>query len=51
VQHRSPREELANAHPLHFRITNAPERLAASGDRWEDAAERKQDLQKALKKG
>ncbi|HUP97176.1 MAG TPA: non-homologous end-joining DNA ligase [Usitatibacter sp.] len=43
-------EELAHAHPLDFRITNAPERLARLGDRWADALERKQDLQKALKK-
>jgi bifunctional non-homologous end joining protein LigD len=44
-------EELANAHPLDFRITNAPERLAAIGDRWADALIRKQDLEKALKGG
>ena len=30
-------EELAGAHPLDFRITNAPERLAQTGDRWRDA--------------
>ena len=43
-------EELADAHPLDFRIDNAPERLARMGDRWSDMLERKQDLQKALKK-
>ncbi|HXF81012.1 MAG TPA: non-homologous end-joining DNA ligase [Usitatibacter sp.] len=43
-------EELAKAHPLDFRIDNAPERLARLGDRWADVLERKQDLQEALKK-
>ncbi len=42
-------EELAKAHPLDFRITNAAERLAGIGDRWHDALEKKQDLEKALK--
>ncbi len=42
-------EELAGAHPLDFRITNAPERLAKTGDRWRDALARKQSLEKALK--
>jgi len=41
-------EELAGAHPLDFRIGNAIERLAATGDRWRDALERKQDLEAAL---
>jgi bifunctional non-homologous end joining protein LigD len=41
-------EELARAHPLDFRITNAPERLAETGDRWRDALERKQSLERAL---
>ena len=41
-------EELAKAHPLDFRITNAPERLARTGDRWSDALVRKQDLEAAL---
>jgi len=31
-----------------FRITNAAERLAQTGDRWADALERKQNLEKAL---
>ena len=43
-------EELADAHPLDFRIDNAPERLARLGDRWSDVLARKQDLQKALQK-
>ena len=42
-------EELANAHPLDFRSTNAAERLARSGDRWADALESKQSLRRALK--
>ena len=41
-------EELAGAHPLDFRITNAPERLAQTGDRWADVLERKQSLEAAL---
>ena len=41
-------EELAGAHPLDFRITNAAQRLAQTGDRWSDALKRKQDLEKAL---
>src|SRR5438445_1917953 len=41
-------EELAGAHPLDFRITNAAERLAQAGDRWHDALSRKQSLEKAL---
>jgi bifunctional non-homologous end joining protein LigD len=42
-------DELANAHPLDFRMTNAIERLERTGDRWSDALERKQDLERALK--
>ena len=41
-------EELASAHPLDFRITNVPQRLAQTGDRWADALIRKQSLEKAL---
>jgi len=41
-------EELAIAHPLDFRITNAPERLAKTGDRWHEALAKKQSLEKAL---
>ena len=42
-------EELAHAHPLDFRLTNAAERLANTGDRWHDAYDIKQDLDKALR--
>jgi len=42
-------EELATAHPLDFRITNAPDLLAQRGDRWKDVLDRKQSLEKALK--
>jgi bifunctional non-homologous end joining protein LigD len=41
-------EELASAHPLDFRITDVPQRLARSGDRWKDALTRKQSLERAL---
>jgi len=41
-------EELANAHPLDFRITNVAERLAETGDRWNDVLARKQSLERAL---
>ena len=41
-------EELARAHPLDFRITNAPERLAQTGDRWKDVLTGKQSLERAL---
>jgi bifunctional non-homologous end joining protein LigD len=43
-------EELETAHPLDFRITNVPQRLRAAGDRWADALERKQSLEKALER-
>ena len=43
-------EELANAHPLDFRITNAAVRLAETGDRWGDALARKQSLERALER-
>lgn len=42
-------EELAGAHPLDFRITNAAQRLAETGDRWRDALKRKQSLERILK--
>ena len=42
-------DELANAHPLDFRIPNAPRRLAETGDRWADALSHKQSLEKVLK--
>ena len=41
-------DELATAHPLDFRITNAAEFLARAGERWRDALERKQSLEGAL---
>ena len=41
-------EELVKAHPLDFRISNAPERLAQTGDRWKDALTGKQSLERAL---
>jgi len=41
-------EELAGAHPLDFLLSNVPERLAKTGDRWHDALSRKQSLEKAL---
>ncbi|HXS54301.1 MAG TPA: DNA ligase D [Usitatibacter sp.] len=40
--------ELEKAHPLDFRIANAIERLATTGDRWERALAGKQDLEAAL---
>ncbi|MGQ0586139.1 MAG: non-homologous end-joining DNA ligase LigD [Gammaproteobacteria bacterium] len=43
-------DELAKAHPLDFRITNAPARLAQTGDRWRDALRDKQSLEAVLKK-
>src|SRR5262245_7760791 len=42
-------DELAGAHPLDFTITNAPGRLAKTGDRWRDALKMKQSLEEALK--
>ena len=43
-------EELAGAHPLDFRITNAAERVAQTGDRWRDALSGKQSLERALER-
>jgi len=43
-------EELANAHPLDFRLTNAMDRLVETGDRWHDALTIKQSLERALNK-
>ena len=43
-------DELAKAHPLDFRLTNAAEFLRRSGDRWRDALARKQSLEQALKR-
>jgi bifunctional non-homologous end joining protein LigD len=44
-------DELAKAHPLDFRITNAIELLAGSEDRWRDALKNKQSLERALERG
>lgn len=41
-------DELQNAHPLDFRLTNAAQRLAETGDRWRDALTSKQSLERAL---
>ncbi len=41
-------DELAKAHPLDFRISNAAEHLRAHGDRWSGVLQRKQSLEKAL---
>ena len=43
-------DELARAHPLDFRIINAAERLAQTGDRWKEALSRKQSLERALER-
>jgi bifunctional non-homologous end joining protein LigD len=43
-------EELAGAHPLDFRLTNAVQKLGNTGDRWAQALERKQSLEKALER-
>ena len=43
-------EELAGAHPLDFRITNVQQRLGETGDRWADVLERKQSLERALRR-
>jgi bifunctional non-homologous end joining protein LigD len=40
--------ELQNAHPLDFRLTNAAQLLAETGDRWREALTRKQSLERAL---
>jgi bifunctional non-homologous end joining protein LigD len=44
-------DELAQAHPLDFRLTNAAERVALTGDRWHDVLKRKQSLERALDGG
>jgi bifunctional non-homologous end joining protein LigD len=41
-------DELAGAHPLDFRLTNAIEHLGRSGDRWRSALKDKQSLEAAL---
>ena len=42
-------EELAKAHPLDFRMTNAVEHLRKTGDRWQDVLARKQSVERALR--
>jgi bifunctional non-homologous end joining protein LigD len=44
-------EELASAHPLDFRLSNAADRVSSTGDRWREALARKQSLEEALKRG
>ncbi len=41
-------DELAGAHPLDFRMTDVPARLARTGDAWHDALRAKQSLERAL---
>jgi bifunctional non-homologous end joining protein LigD len=43
-------KELEKAHPLDFRITNAPEKLQKRGDVWQDALLAKQSLERALER-
>jgi bifunctional non-homologous end joining protein LigD len=43
-------DELAGAHPLDFTLANAAQRLARTGDRWQEALTRKQDLERALRR-
>lgn len=42
-------DELANAHPLDFRISNVINKLTRSGDRWRNALKDKQNLEAALR--
>ncbi|HEY5780508.1 MAG TPA: DNA ligase D [Lysobacter sp.] len=44
-------DELADAHPLDFRLNNAVARVARTGDRWRDVFRHKQDLGRILKLG
>jgi len=43
-------EELAKAHPLDFRLTNALNRLERTGDRWQNSLRDKQSLEQALER-
>jgi bifunctional non-homologous end joining protein LigD len=43
-------DELAGAHPLDFRITNAAEFVTPSGDRWRDVLQKKQSLEASLER-
>jgi bifunctional non-homologous end joining protein LigD len=44
-------DELAAAHPLDFRLTNAAARLAGTGDRWREVFEQKQRFEEKLAGG
>jgi bifunctional non-homologous end joining protein LigD len=41
-------DELANAHPLDFRVANAVQWLARTSDPWQEAFSAKQDLERVL---
>jgi bifunctional non-homologous end joining protein LigD len=41
-------EELEQAHPLDFTLTNVAQRVAVTGDRWRQALTRKQSIERAL---
>ncbi len=41
-------DALARAHPLDFRMSNAVQRLAKTGDCWQDVLPRKQSIENAL---
>ena len=43
-------DELAGAHPLDFRITNAAGFVTPSGDRWRDVLQKKQSLEATLER-
>ena len=43
-------EELEKAHPLDFRLTNTPQRLERTGDRWQNSLRDKQSLEQALER-
>ena len=43
-------DELVKAHPLDFRLTNAPERLERTGNRWQNSLRDKQSLEQALER-
>ena len=43
-------DELEKAHPLDFRLTNAPNRLERTGDRWQNIRQAKQSLEQALER-
>jgi bifunctional non-homologous end joining protein LigD len=41
-------DELARAHPLDFRLTDAPDRIRHTGDRWASVLDMKQSLEEKL---